>query len=71
MGTTERTLSRCTRDELGMSFNKRHRRQNLVAALALLDAGQPVHQVGRQLGYSNPSAFIAMFRRLTGSARAR
>jgi methylphosphotriester-DNA--protein-cysteine methyltransferase len=44
-GTTERTLSRRSRDELGMSFNEWRQRQKLVAALALLDAGQPVQQV--------------------------
>ncbi|TCR91809.1 helix-turn-helix transcriptional regulator [Rhizobium sp. BK376] len=64
--TTERTLSRRCQDELGMSFNEWRQRMKLIAALALLDAGQPVQEIARQLGYSNASAFIAMFHRLTG-----
>jgi len=70
-GTTERTLSRRSRDELGMSFNEWRQRQKLVASLALLEAGHSVSQVGKELGYSNTSAFIAMFRRLTGSTPRR
>jgi AraC-like DNA-binding protein len=68
LGTTERTLSRRCQDHLGMSFNEWRQRLKLVAALALLDAGRPVEQIARQLGYSNASAFIAMFHRLTGTS---
>jgi AraC-like DNA-binding protein len=67
-GTTERTLSRRCQDQLGISFNDWRQRLKLVAALALLDAGAPVHRIADQLGYSNASAFIAMFRRLTGTS---
>ncbi|MDE1996512.1 MAG: helix-turn-helix transcriptional regulator [Rhizobiaceae bacterium] len=68
MGTTERTLSRRCQDDLGMSFNEWRQRLKLVSALAMLEADKPVQQVARQLGYSNASAFIAMFRRLTGTS---
>lgn len=66
--TTERTLSRRCQDKLGMSFNEWRQRLKLIAALALLDAGRPVQEIARQLGYGNASAFIAMFHRLTGTS---
>jgi AraC-like DNA-binding protein len=65
-GTTERTLSRRCHDQLGVSFNAWRQRLKVVAALALLDEGEPVYRIADRLGYGNPSAFIAMFRRLTG-----
>lgn len=68
MKTTERTLSRRCHDDLGMSFNEWRQRLKLVAALALLEAGVPVQEISRQLGYGSASAFIAMFRRLTGTS---
>ncbi len=67
-GTTERTLSRRCQEVLGMSFNDWRQRLRLLTALELLDEGESVHQVAERLGYSNPSAFIAMFRRLTGTS---
>jgi len=51
-----------------MSFNDWRQRLRVVSALGMLDAGQPVQTVARELGYSTPSAFIAMFQRLTGES---
>ncbi len=68
MGTTERTLSRRCQNDLGLSFNEWRQRLKLVAALSMIEAGEPVHRIATQLGYSNASAFIAMFRRLTGTS---
>jgi len=68
MGTTERTLSRRCQEDLGLSFNEWRQRLKLVAALSMIEAGEPVHRIAAQLGYSNASAFIAMFRRLTGTS---
>lgn len=67
-GTTERTLSRRCHDHLGVSFNAWRQRLKVVAALALLDDGEPVYRIADRLGYANPSAFIAMFRRVTGAS---
>ena len=53
---------------LGMSFNEWRLRLRVVSALGMLDAGRPVQAVARELGYSTPSAFIAMFQRLTGES---
>ena len=51
-----------------MSFNDWRQRLRVVSALGMLDAGLPVQDVARRLGYSTPSAFIAMFQRLTGES---
>ncbi len=68
MKTTERTLSRRCHNDLGMTFAEWRQRLKLVAALAMLEAEMPVQRVARELGYGSASAFIAMFRRLTGSS---
>lgn len=65
-GTTERTVARRCQAELGISFNEWRQRLRVVEALTLLEAGDPVHLVAERLGYSNASAFIAMFHRATG-----
>ena len=67
-GITERTLLRHCQQHLGMPFNEWRQRLRVVSALEMLDAGHPVQTVARELGYSTPSAFIAMFQRLTGQS---
>lgn len=67
-GITERTLLRHCQQHLGMTFNEWRQRMRVVSALGLLDEGLPVQTVAQQLGYSSPSAFIAMFQRLTGES---
>jgi len=66
LDVAERTLSRRFLQTLGVSFNDWRQRIKLVTAMALLDKGVPVHAIAERLGYSNASAFIAMFRQLTG-----
>lgn len=65
-GTTERTLiRRCLRD-LGMPFSEWKQRLRVVKAMPRLEANEKVEHISAKLGYSNASAFIAMFRRMTG-----
>ncbi|MBY4865167.1 MULTISPECIES: AraC family transcriptional regulator [Burkholderia] len=68
IGTSSRTLARHFRDETGMSFG--HWRQHMRAAEAMtrLAHGASVASVALDLGYSTPSAFTVMFRRLFGQA---
>lgn len=68
---TERTISRRFQSSLGMSFNEWKQRLKLVAALSMIERGKPVQQIADELGYSTPSAFIAMFRRQTGASPTR
>ncbi|MGE8686782.1 MAG: AraC family transcriptional regulator [Achromobacter sp.] len=67
-GITERTLLRRCQQRLGMSFNEWRQRLRVVSALGMLGEGRSVQSVARELGYSTPSAFIAMFQRLTGES---
>ncbi len=68
IGVTERTLSRRWLSGFGISFNEWRLRLKLVRALSMLDGGAKVQEVARTLGYSDASAFIAMFRRMTGTS---
>jgi AraC-like DNA-binding protein len=65
---TERTLMRRCRSKLGMSLTEWRQRLRLVTALPRLREGHSVESVALDLGYATSSAFIAMFRRLTGSS---
>lgn len=67
LGTTERTVSRRFQRCLGISFNEWRQRLKLVAALSRIEQGEAVQDIAQDLGYSTPSAFIAMFRKLTGA----
>jgi AraC-like DNA-binding protein len=64
--TTERTLLRRCRRELGMSFGEWRQRLRVVKALPRLQTGQKVEAVALELGYASASAFITMFKRLMG-----
>lgn len=66
VGASERTLSRRFTAETGMSFTEWRTRARMVAALPLLADGGAIATVGRAVGYANPSAFIAAFRRTFG-----
>jgi AraC-like DNA-binding protein len=65
--STERTLARRCRRDLGMSFAEWRQRLRIVRALPRLEAGEKVASVALDLGYASASAFIAMFRRVTGA----
>jgi AraC-like DNA-binding protein len=65
--STERTLARRCKRDLGMSFVKWRQRLRLSRALAMLADGLSVQTVGHRLGYSTTSAFIAMFQAAVGA----
>lgn len=71
LGVTERTLSRRWQSAVGMSFNDWRQRLKLVASISLLEGGASVKDVAAALGYNGPSAFIAMFRKMTGESPSR
>lgn len=64
---TERTLSRHCQRELGMTFMEWRQRLRVVSALPGLQAGQTVERIAQDTGYGSASAFIAMFRQMTGA----
>jgi AraC-like DNA-binding protein len=51
-----------------MSFGEWRQRLRVVRALALLEAGRSVESIALDLGYGSSSAFIAMFRRMSGTS---
>jgi AraC-like DNA-binding protein len=66
-GTSRRTVERLFAAETGMSVGAWRQRLRLVEALRLLAAGEPTSRVALAVGYSTPSAFGAMFRRVMGT----
>lgn len=64
--TTERTLVRRCRRDLGMSFAEWRQRLRVVKAMSLLEAGRTVETIALDLDYGSASAFITMFKRLVG-----
>lgn len=65
-GISERTLSRLFPLETGISFRQWHQNARMLEALRRLSAGESVSNVAIEVGYESPSAFIFMFRRITG-----
>ena len=63
---TERTLARHCQRELGMSLGDWRQRMRYLRAIDGLEAGHSVQTIAYDLGYSTPSAFIAMFQREAG-----
>ncbi|MBD1567203.1 AraC family transcriptional regulator [Vibrio sp. S12_S33] len=64
--STERTLTRRFKKELNMSFNDWRQRAKLVKAIILLKESISINEIAFELGYSQGSSFIKMFRKLTG-----
>lgn len=63
---TTRTLERMCKAELGIGFGEWRQRLRFTLALDALNAGRTVQQIAYDLGYRSSSAFIVMFRRLSG-----
>ena len=66
VGASVRTLTRLFATETGMTFSQWRQQARIRAALGPLANGASVGQVARQIGYSNPSAFVHAFHRITG-----
>ncbi|WP_045741912.1 helix-turn-helix domain-containing protein [Actinoplanes rectilineatus] len=61
---SDRTITRAFREATGLSFAQWRQALRIHEALALLSAGAEVQEVSELLGYSQPSTFIAAFRRV-------
>lgn len=66
LGMSRRAFTRLFRQETGTSFAAWRQQACLLAALPRLIAGAPVTLVALDLGYDNPAAFTAMFKRSLG-----
>jgi AraC-like DNA-binding protein len=68
LGMSRRAFTRLFRGETGLSFTAWRQQACLVAALPRLAAGAAVTVVALDLGYDNPAAFTAMFKRVLGAS---
>ena len=69
-GASPRTLARLFVKETGLTFAAWRQQARLLAATAMLGAGEPITRIALDLGYESPSAFTAMFKRTLGAPRA-
>ncbi len=70
VGASERTLAREFAAGSGVPFGRWRTLLRVQAALPMLAAGDPVSRVAHRVGYDTPSAFVAAFRRETGTTPA-
>lgn len=64
---SDRTITRAFRQCTGLSFTQWRQTLRVHRALALLSEGCEVRGVAEDLGYAQPSTFIAAFRRAVGT----
>lgn len=60
---TEKTLTRHSQKELGMSLHEWKQRMKLMHAIKMLEQGCTVESIALSVGYSTPTAFIQMFKK--------
>ncbi|PXZ07322.1 AraC family transcriptional regulator [Gilliamella apicola] len=64
--TTERTLARRCQQELGMSFRLWRQRLRFLYSISLLEQGKSIQDIAFSVGYTSVSAFITMFKNISG-----
>lgn len=67
VGASVRTIQRVFRREVGSDFEFWRRQVRLMKAVQLLVSGRSVKEVGFELGYRQPTAFVEMFRGILGT----
>ena len=67
VGASSRTLARVISRETGMGFERWRTHLRIAAALGRLADGTSVTRVAHDVGYASTSAFVAAFRRTTGT----
>ncbi|WP_229740972.1 AraC family transcriptional regulator [Silvibacterium dinghuense] len=65
---SRRTFTRLFRRETGLSFVAWRQQACILAALPMLAAGASVTHTALELGYENPAAFTALFKRILGAS---
>jgi AraC-like DNA-binding protein len=66
-GASVRTIERAFQKDTGAGFESWRRQVRLMKAVELLVSGFSVKEVAFGVGYSQPSAFVEMFRRSLGT----
>jgi len=67
LAMSRRTFTRLFRRETGLSFVAWRQQACIMAALPRLAQGDAVTTIALDLGYDNPAAFSAMFKRILGT----
>jgi AraC-like DNA-binding protein len=70
-GASKRTIERLFQQEAQMTLGEWRQQLRLMRSLRLLAAGEKISRVALEAGYSTPSAFIAMFRKMLGTTPSR
>jgi AraC-like DNA-binding protein len=70
-GASKRTIERLFQHETHSSLGKWRQQLRLLRSLELLAAEEKIEHIAREAGYSNPSAFIAMFKKALGTTPRR
>mgnify|MGYP003604638778 CR=1 FL=1 len=71
VGMSRRTFTRLFRQQTGISFVEWRQQACLLAAVVRLGNGEAITRVATDLGYSSPSAFTSVFRRVLGEVPSR
>ncbi|WP_426205804.1 helix-turn-helix domain-containing protein [Pseudomonas sp. TWP3-1] len=71
VGMSRRTFTRLFRQQTGISFVEWRQQACLLMAVVRLGNGESITRVATDLGYSSPSAFTSVFRRVLGDAPSR
>jgi AraC-like DNA-binding protein len=66
-----RTLERHIQSDIGMSYGRWRQQLLMLEAVALLESNISIPETSRRLGYGNPSAFTAAFKRSFGKSPSR
>jgi AraC-like DNA-binding protein len=66
-GAGKRTVERLFQEQAGMSFGKWRQQLRLMQAVRLLAQGAKVTHAAMEAGYSSPSAFIVVFKKILGT----
>lgn len=69
-GASKRSIERLFQQEIGMTFGKWRQQLRLMQGMRLLAEGAKVTHAALESGYSTPSAFISMFRKVLGTTPA-
>lgn len=67
-GLSERSVIRRFPEETGLTLHRWRQHARLMRAFALADEGHSISSITQELGYSTPSAFAKMFRKVFGQA---
>ncbi len=70
-GASKGTIERLFQQETHMTFGRWRQQLRLMQAMRLLAEGEKVTHATLEAGYSTPSAFISMFKRLLGTTPRR